>query len=138
LGTRGDYHFSFRTNCSPLLHERVLKNGAILHTKCIPLELVEDRKNILLKCRQDNQDKEFSADFILVACGRDPNTWFFSPILKKYFDTISNIPETVLPGLYFVGDVIRGPYRQTGVAVGDGIRAAMMVKHYLRDKPVKP
>jgi len=95
--------------CLPLLHNRVLKNGATLHIKCVPEEIVKHRKNILLKCRQNDQDREFFADFILVACGRDPNTWFLSPLLKKYLTTISVAPQTTLPGIYFAGDVVRRP-----------------------------
>jgi thioredoxin reductase (NADPH) len=123
--------------CLPLLHNRVLKNGVALHIKCISKEIVEHPKGILLKCRQNDQDREFCADFILVACGRDPNTWFLSPLLKKYLNTISEAPQTALPGLYFAGDVVRGTYRQVGVAVGDGIRAAMMIERYLKEKPVR-
>jgi thioredoxin reductase (NADPH) len=124
--------------CLPLLHDRALENGATLHIKCVPEEIVTHHKNIQLKCRQKDQEKVFPADFILIACGRDPNTSFLSPKLKKYLDTISNIPQTVLPGLYVAGDVVRGTYRQTGIAVGDGIRAAMMVEHYLKDRTVRP
>jgi len=123
--------------CIPLLLDRVLKNGAALHTKCDPKQIVKNRKNILLKCRQDDHDKEFFADFIVIACGRNPNTRFLSPMLMKYFNTISDIPQTTLPGLYFAGDVVRGIYRQVGVAVGDGIRAAMMTERYLKKKSVR-
>jgi len=120
--------------CLPLLHNRVLKNGAALHIKCVPEEIVMHRKNILLKCRQNDQGREFCADFILVACGREPNTWFLSPLLKKYLKPISVAPQTALPGLYFAGDVVRGAYRQVGIAVGDGIRAAMMTERYLKQR----
>jgi thioredoxin reductase len=120
--------------CLPLLHNRVLKNGAALHIKCVPEEIAKYRKNILLKCRQNDQEKEFCADFILVACGREPNTWFLSPLFKKYLKTISDAPQTALPGLYFAGDVVRGTYRQVGIAVGDGIRAAMMTERYLKQR----
>ena len=122
--------------CLSLLHNRVLKNGAALHIKCVPEEIVMHRKNILLKCRQNDLDIEFCADFILVACGREPNTWFLSPLLQKYLTTISDVPQTALPGLYFAGDVVRRPYRQVGIAVGDGIRAAMMTERYLKERPV--
>lgn len=123
--------------CLPLLLNRVLKNGATLHIECISKEIVEHPKGILLKCRENNRDKKFYADFILVACGRDPNTWFLSPLLKKYLNTISDAPQTTLLGLFFAGDIVRGAYRQVGVAVGDGIRAAMMTERYLKERPVR-
>ena len=105
---------------------------------CVPEEIVEHREDILLRCRQNDHVEELPADFILVACGRDPNTSFLSPTLKKCFDNTSDFPKTSIPGLYFAGDVVRGTYRQVGVAVGDGIHAAMMAEHYLRKRPVKP
>lgn len=124
--------------CLPLLQERVIKNGVTIHTMCVPEEIVEDRDDILLRCRRNDHIEELLFDFIVVACGRDPNTSFLSPTLKKCFDNTSDFPKTALPGLYFAGDVIRGTYRQTGIAVGDGIHAAMMVEQYLRKRPVKP
>jgi len=127
-----------KPTCLPLLQARVIKNGATIHSMCVPEAIVEHNESILLKCQRNNHVEELSADFILVACGRDSNTSFLSPTLKKCFDNTSDIPKTSIPGLYFVGDVIRGPYRQTGIAVGDGIHAAMMMEHYLGKKPVKP
>ena len=105
---------------------------------CIPEAIAEQNENILLKCQRNNHVEELSADFILVACGRDSNTSFLSPALKKCFDSNSDIPKICIPGLYFAGDVARGIYRQTGIAVGDGIHTAMIVEYYLRTRPVKP
>jgi len=124
--------------CLSLLRDRVIKNGATIHSMCIPEEIVEDSNDILLRCRRNEHIEELPFDFIVVACGRDPNTSFLSPTIKKCIDNNSDIPKTCIPGLYFAGDVIRGPYRQTGIAVGDGIHAAMIVEHYLRTRPVKP
>ena len=123
--------------CLPLLYERVIKNGATIHTICVPEEIVEHRENILLRCRWNEHIEELAFNFIVVACGRTPNTSFLSPTLKKCFDTALDFPKRSLPGLYFAGDVVRGTYRQVGIAVGDGIHAAMMVEHYLRKRPVK-
>jgi len=125
-------------SCLPLLHERVLSRGAILHTWCVPQEIIKNQTDLLVKCHQNGEEKRFRTDFILIAIGRDPNTSFLSSLLKKYFDTISDIPQTPLKGLFFAGDIVRGPYRQTGVAVGDGIRAAMMVERYLNQRAQKP
>ncbi|MFH1013793.1 MAG: NAD(P)/FAD-dependent oxidoreductase [Thermoplasmatota archaeon] len=127
-----------KPTCLPLLQDRVIKNGATIHTMCVPEEIVEHREDILLRCRWNEHIEELPFDFIVVACGRASNTSFLSPTLKKCFDTALDIPKTSLPGLYFAGDVIRGTYRQVGIAVGDGIHAAMMVEHYLRTRPVKP
>jgi thioredoxin reductase (NADPH) len=127
-----------KPTCLSLLQERVIKNGATIHTMCVPEKIVEHSEDILLRCRQNDHIEELPFDFIVVACGRAPNTSFLSPILKKCFDAASDSSTTSLLGLYFAGDVIHGIHRQTGIAVGDGIHAAMMVEHYLRTKPVEP
>ena len=120
--------------CLPLLKKRVLQKKATLQVMCVPQKIWKNHKGLLLQCRQQDQIKECSADFILVACGRDQNISFLHPNLTKYFDNQKNFPQTSLPGLYAAGDVVRGTYRQTGVAVGDGIHAAMMVQNYLKEK----
>ena len=127
-----------KPTCLSLLQERVMRNGATIHTMCVPEEIVGHSEDILLRCRRNEHIEELPFDFIVVACGRAPDTSFLSPILKKCFDAASDSSKTSLPGLYFAGDVMRGIYRQTGIAVGDGIHAAMMVEHYLKTKPVKP
>jgi thioredoxin reductase (NADPH) len=123
--------------CLGLLLKRVQKKGATIHTRCIPEEIAKHPLGISFNCRQDRQVKEFTADFILVACGREPTTSFLAPSLKKCFENTSGFPQTCIPGLYVAGDVVRGIYRQTGVAVGDGIRAAMMTERYLKDGLVR-
>jgi thioredoxin reductase (NADPH) len=127
-----------KLTCLPLLQERAKTNGATIHCRCIPEEIVEHHGDILLRCRQNGHFKEIPTEYIIVACGRDPNLSFLSADLKKHFNNISDIPQTSLPGLYFAGDVTRGTYRQVGVAIGDGIHAAMIVERYLRDRPVTP
>jgi thioredoxin reductase len=124
--------------CLPLLCDRALKNGATLHSSCVPEQLVKHRKDIHLTCRQNNQETRFFADFILIACGREPNISFLSSRLKEFLQSTQNIPQTALPGFYVAGDVVRGAFRQTGIAVGDGIHAAMMVEQYLKDRTVRP
>jgi thioredoxin reductase (NADPH) len=127
-----------KPTCLPLLQERVIKNRAIIQKMYVPEEIVKHREEILLTCRRNNHVEEFPADIILVACGRDPNTSFLSSTLKKCIDSTSEGPRTSLYGLFFAGDVIRGTCRQAGIAVGDGIHAAMMVEQYVRKRPVKP
>lgn len=121
-------------SCLPLLQKRVLEKGACLRTFCTVEKIRKNHNELSLFCRRHGDQMEVAADFILIACGRDPNTSFLSRSLTKYLNDKIGFPLTSLPGLYFAGDVIRGGYRQTGVAVGDGIHAAMMVQRYLKDK----
>jgi thioredoxin reductase (NADPH) len=123
--------------CLPLLRDRVSQKGATVHTQCIPQEIKTNPEGILLLCEKNGTSKDIPADFILIATGREPNISFLSPTLKKCYETITDIPQTSSPGLFFAGDVVRGTYRQVGIAVGDGIHAAMIAEHHLKDHPVE-
>jgi len=57
------------------------------------------------------------ADYLLFAIGRVPQTDFLSDEL---------VHENV-EGLYFIGDVRNGLFRQAAIAAGDGLRAAMEI-----------
>ena len=120
--------------CIPLLGDRVLKNGAKVLSQCHVEEIKEEAGDLILCCQKDNQKIDLTADFLLVACGREPNVSYLDSCLKDCFNTLGCFPQTAHPGLFVAGDVIRGTYRQTGVAIGDGIHAAMMAHRYLKTK----
>ena len=61
--------------------------------------------------------------------GRDPNLDFVSGQFSKKVIKLENSGM-----LYFVGDVANGLYRQTAIAVGDGILAAMKIYKFLKEK----
>jgi len=58
------------------------------------------------------------ADYLLFAIGRIPQTDFLSEVL---------VVNKIMDGLYFVGDVKNGLYRQAAIAAGDGLRVAMEI-----------
>jgi thioredoxin reductase len=63
-----------------------------------------------------------TADYVIAAIGRVPREIAFLPGLTESID------ELVEKGwLRFAGDVMNGMYRQTSIAVGDGVRAAMEI-----------
>lgn len=133
LGQRVTILSRSEPTCLALLQDRVRKNGARLLTACQIREIRMHPKGMLLRCQQNKQELELSADVLLIACGREPNREFLGPRLKKHLDGQGSLPQTPLPGLFVAGDVIRGTYRQTGIAVGDGIHAAMMAHRHLRE-----
>jgi thioredoxin reductase len=51
---------------------------------------------------------------------------------------VSFLPDEIinnnLEGIYFVGDVKNGLYRQAAIAAGDGLRAAMEIHHNLNSE----
>ncbi|HID73737.1 MAG TPA: NAD(P)/FAD-dependent oxidoreductase [Thermoplasmata archaeon] len=65
---------------------------------------------------------EFAADHIVIAVGRRPATDLLGPRLLACREGLEDKGL-----LYMVGDVARGHHRQTAIAAGDGLLAAMRV-----------
>jgi len=120
--------------CLSLLRARAEAAGVDLVVGAAP-EIVRDKiPGALLQCRIGKGRVEYAADYILMACGREPNIEVLSPGLRKMVKNAPRIPETNVPGLFLAGDVVRGTHRQTAIAVGDGVCAAMLVEEYLRKR----
>ena len=116
---------SSHIKCLPLLWERSMKSDSISYLHDINVEAIEKKgSKALLTCfdTESQEKKEMSADYVIVAIGREPGLDFLSDKLKKSLETLTKINK-----LYMVGDVRNGLYRQTAIAVGDGIKAAMEI-----------
>ena len=62
------------------------------------------------------------ADHLVIAIGRRPRDGLLSEAVRNGMDRLR------ADGLlYVIGDVANGPYRQTAIAAGDGVRAAMEI-----------
>ncbi len=90
------------------------KKGIILHTKAMVQELTQAADGTLA-CRyhEKEQEKEVLADRILVAVGRkayteDLFTGEFKPETDGAYLKVKENFETDIPGIYAIGDVIRG------------------------------
>ena len=117
--------------CLSLLRARAEAGGIEVAMRVAPEQVKVVPRGISLQCGSGRDRLEFSADYILLACGREPNNEILSPTLRRQVGKATEIPETNIPGLYLAGDLVRGRHRQTGIAVGDGIRAAMLAEEYL-------
>ena len=117
--------------CLSLLRARAEAGGIEVAQRVVPEQVKVVPGGISLQCSRGRDRVGFSADYILLACGREPNNEMLSPTLRRQVGKATEIPETNVPGLYLAGDLVRGRHRQTGIAVGDGIRAAMLVEEYL-------
>jgi len=123
--------------CLPLLKRRARKAGIQILSE-VELNLVKEEKNeIILIGRRKQRRIEIKGDYLLIACGREPNLTILSSRLKKNLFGKFNPPRTNVPGLYMIGDVIRGKHRQTGVAVGDGVLAAMLIADHMIESEVE-
>ena len=67
-------------------------------------------------------------DYVLFAIGREPAIDFLSSPLKRKFPGGDN------KSIYYIGDVKQGNLRQTAIATGDGIKAAMEIAQELKKR----
>ncbi|MFQ5909528.1 MAG: NAD(P)/FAD-dependent oxidoreductase [Thermoplasmata archaeon] len=123
LASRGfyvDVVFRGTPKCIPLLGERADRSEKVkTHAGTEPKSVKEEDRQLVFLMDQKGVEKEMVADYGLIACGREADLRILPPELA------SNWRET--PGLYLVGDVRRGNFRQVGISVGDGILAAMSI-----------
>jgi thioredoxin reductase (NADPH) len=111
--------------CLRLLWERAMAEPAIAYRAETPVSKVDFDETpperggetaSRLKV-QTEAGESLEADYLIFAIGRVPQTDFLSDELA---DKKAN-------GLYFVGDVKNGLFRQAAIAAGDGLRAAMEI-----------
>lgn len=82
-----------------------------------------------------NEIKELNVDGIFIHIGMKPNSEFIPDewnIKNEYGEIVINkLGETLIPGVFAAGDVTDIPYKQIGIAVGQGIIAALSAVNYL-------
>jgi thioredoxin reductase (NADPH) len=113
---------SVRTRCLPLLRERAERIDSIeYYGETLPTDL-ENLRGDRIRLTGDRPGGEFSidADYVLLAIGREPRLDFLTDRLAVRLDALQSQGL-----LHLIGDVGRGIMRQTAIAVGDGVRAAM-------------
>ena len=112
----------------PLLVQRCATIQSIQYFEDLPVEHVLAEENgLVLKAGRD-RDVTVQVDFLIGAIGRKENLPPMSAQLVK-----EKTKLTKLGRLQVVGDVQNGIYRQTAIAVGDGLKAAMKVYQYLKE-----
>ncbi len=102
------------------LRVNYLKNTCIFSIKKL-------NNNLIIELTTGNKKRELlTCDYLLFAIGREPAIDFLAPSVQcKY-------PKGDNERIYFIGDVRHGNFRQTAIAVGDGIQAAMKIHQYLQ------
>ncbi len=117
---------SSNRKCSPGLWEEALKSPGITYLANVRISKVglEKRRQVVIDYRQQLRDSALEVDFLVAACGRRMQLDCLTENLARLR---VQLEQSGL--LYLAGDVANGSLRQVGIAVGDGIRAAMkMVK----------
>ncbi len=113
-------------------HEKI---GFVLDT--VVTEVYGHGKVEGVRIRNVKTDEEgrLDCDGVFVLIGQEPNTAFLKTLLPHYaghvVPTDMNM-ETEVKGLYAVGDVRKGSYRQVATAVSDGVVAAMHAERRIK------
>lgn len=109
--------------CLSLLWDRSKKIDQITYLEKAQISSVGNKKGKLkLKVDHAGEHIEIIGDKLLVAIGREPELSFFS---KK---TLIKKDELITKErLYFIGDVKNEIFRQTTIAVGNGVLTAMKI-----------
>jgi thioredoxin reductase (NADPH) len=116
--------------CIPLLLRRANKRMTIrMSLRTVPVSVIETRRQIELTCRRGGREEIHDGDYLLIACGREANLRLLSPKLRS--EAAAGMDGPGLSNMHLAGDVKRGLHRQVGIAVGDGIAAAMQFARLL-------
>lgn len=126
----GSQIFSGEPELTNRLAEILTKEGITIHTnvKATKARLKKDKK--ILTFEVNGQEQEVSADEILLAAGKTPNTKGLGvdkadiEIDKKQAIVVSEFFQTSQPNIYAVGDVVNLPLRQEPSAGKEGTLAA--------------
>ncbi|MBI9047755.1 MAG: NAD(P)/FAD-dependent oxidoreductase [Anaerolineaceae bacterium] len=119
-----------KRKCLPLLWECTKNNNAIEYienTSLVSIDQVEDEQ-VRCVCQEQEKQKVLYVDRVLIAVGRREQIGFLSGEIRE---EISFIEESGC--LYRIGDVKNDIYRQTSIAVGDGVMAAMKAYEHLKE-----
>ncbi len=112
---------SGRTRCLPLLRERARASARITYMENTRIEAVTcGNRGLVLRCGTGEGALELEVDYLLTAIGREPALDFLSDHLKYTLDTLQADGR-----IRIVGDATAGIFRQTAIAAGTGMRAAM-------------
>jgi thioredoxin reductase (NADPH) len=120
-------------SCLGLLWERASRNPAIRYLENISISgmEVDPRQVLRLDCRASGESVTLEADYLVGALGREAQVDYLARGVREQAQALEE--QGVL---YLVGDVRHGIYRQTSIAVGDGILAAMKIYRYLQEVPL--
>lgn len=117
--------------CLPLLMERVDRQPAIAYRSEISVsgvEADETGNRLTVRCKAQGFIEKVAADYLVFAIGRESQSDFLSANLCAREHELTSTGR-----LYFIGDVRNGLMRQTAIAAGDGLRAAMQIHFSYKD-----
>lgn len=125
-------------SASPFLQERVRSDPQFIINEDMDIvELLGERgrfAGVVARDRDTGRVERFPAAAAFVFIGLLPTSEFLADTVDldpAGFIVTSATMETSMPGVFAAGDVRLGSTKQLGSAVGDGIAALLMTRHYL-------
>lgn len=121
-----------------LIQKLLSKENVELITLGLTQEIIGKEKveGIRFLDKKENVIKELAVDGVFIHIGMKPNSEFIPKewnILNEYNEIIvDKFMQTSIPGIFAAGDVTDVPFKQIGIAVGQGITAALSAIKYLR------
>jgi len=116
--------------CLPLLWQRASESEHITYRANTTLNALQaSPQGLRLNCQDLHGENELDIDYLIGALGRKPRMEFLTPRLLEQAERLEASGD-----LYFIGDVCRGRYRQTAIAVGDGMLAAMKIYQAMQEE----
>jgi thioredoxin reductase len=119
--------------CLPLLWDRARAQPAIRYYENTAVTQIEAEglERLRIACRKPGGSLTIYPHYLVPAFGRDPQLDYLTEEVK------SIAPQLESEGrLYLIGDVANGIYRQTSIAVGNGVQAAMKIYQTLKELSV--
>lgn len=121
----------------PILMDRLAELPVNVYDNYIPDEIIGDGQYltaIRIKEKNSGVTKEIATDGVFVEIGRSPNFALVDNLLEinEMGEIIVNsLNETNVAGIFAAGDVTNVKYKQIGIAVGEGSKAALRLTEYL-------
>lgn len=122
------FNRSDQVRCLPLLQQRAAASPGIAYhpQTCLNQVKLTDNGRLALSLESPAGAWEYTADYLIGALGRRANLDFISPDVQRQAARLEKQGR-----LYRIGDVANGLYRQTAIAAGQGLLAAMQIYHLL-------
>ena len=112
------------------------KIKVILNTLIESIHGKEKVDGVVIQNVVTKEKKDIPSDGVFIFIGSSPNTGFLGNLLCVdagcHIETNIHM-ETVIEGLYAVGDIRKNSYRQIATAIGEGVTAAIAAEHKLAE-----
>ncbi len=119
---------SDRLKCLSLLKKRtgyIAEISYFENTRIISLALNEDKLNVTTE--REGKEIKIVADHLIGAIGRNPEILFIGKSILRQKEELEKRNL-----LFYIGDVKNGDHRQSAIACGDGMRAAMIISDEIK------